>query len=50
MLIVGEVTLKIFLNLVKKNGHYICKTGLLNIIENEFNDLNVEISASFDGF
>ena len=28
---------------------YLCKTGQLNITENELNDHNVEISASFDG-
>ena len=27
---------------------YLCKTGKLNITENELNDHNVEISASFD--
>ena len=28
---------------------YLCKSGQLNITENELNDYNVEISASFDG-
>ena len=28
---------------------YLCKTGQLNITENELNDHNSEISASFDG-
>ena len=28
---------------------YLCKTGQLNITENELNDHNVAISASFDG-
>ena len=28
---------------------YLCKTGQLNITENELKDHNVEISASFDG-
>ena len=38
---------------VKLEAHnvklYLCKTGKLNITENELNNHNVEVSASFDG-
>ena len=46
---ISECSEKIMNVNLKLEALYLCKTGKLNITENEFNNHNVEVSASFDG-
>ena len=46
----SETIMDVNLKLEEHNAKlYLCKTGQLNITENELNEHNIEISASFDG-